>query len=233
MDRKKYLQRIGDILDVRINEYLFPCIEDLLLNGLSQERFAEGEGMPNRQKVTEFLARWCNFTGMSQEQCLDWLTEFALEVLSSRSRSGPSAIRHGTKSMTRYVYSQNKSFLCGCEMNSFHLRCETNCIIYVHQKNEYSVQEQKSKALYESILSKADNENREADKIHAKLKDKYREQYEKALQVIKEEIANGSSNKMILNILLDAGFKSITGKQWTMSLVFNERKKLQSRVDSS
>ncbi len=216
MNTNDYLIRLESILGTRKDEYLFACFKDLIVNGLQKNKFVDNELLPNRQDIVQFLSEWSRYAGMTQQQCLDWLLPFTMEVLSSLSRSSPSSIRHGTKSMIRHIYVSEKKFLCGREGNRFHARCSSACGIYDQMATGVipkMVITTSPPINYEQLLAKPRKPG---------LKDAYREQFEEALQLIQTERSKNTTRKNILKLLLEGGFKTITGKPWTLCVLNQE-----------
>ena len=225
MEKKDFLIRLESILGAQKEEYLFACVEDLIANGLQQRKFADNELQPCRQDIVEFLARWSRYAGMTQEQCLDWLLPFTMDVLSPLSRSSPSSIRHGTKSMTRYIYASEKEFRCGREGNRFHARCTSACGI--HDQMETGVVPQivvqiSPPIMYERLPVKPKKPG---------LKDANREQFEQALQFIQAERSQNTPRKKILKLLQEGGLQTITGKPWTLRSLDNEIAKMNASTE--
>lgn len=210
MEKNEYLSRVKTILGARKEEFLFACIADLIANGLQQRKFADNELQPCRQDIVEFLARWSRYAGMTQEQCLDWLLPFTMDVLSPLSRSSPSSIRHGTKSMTRYIYGSEKEFRCGREGNRFHARCTSACGIYDQMETDVVPQ------IVVRISPPITYEHLPVKPKKPGLKDTYREQFEEARRLIRTERSKKTMRKKILKLLVDGGYKTITGKRWTI-----------------
>jgi len=50
-----HLKRLKNISEVN-DKNLFPCIKDLVVNGLSLDRFSSEDSIPNRQDITKYLA---------------------------------------------------------------------------------------------------------------------------------------------------------------------------------
>lgn len=58
------------------------------------------------------------------------------------------------------------------------------------------------------------------------VKQKYRDQFEKALEVLQDQIKKGVSKPHIAVLLNDRGFKTRTGRKWTVPILQTELKKL-------
>ena len=57
------------------------------------------------------------------------------------------------------------------------------------------------------------------------VKQKYRDQFEKALEVVQDQIKKGVAIPDIVVLLNDRGFKTRTGRKWTYSILQSELKK--------
>jgi len=57
------------------------------------------------------------------------------------------------------------------------------------------------------------------------IKDKYKDQFEKALEVMEEHIKKEVPKQDIVTLLNDAGFKTRTGRKWTVPILQSELKK--------
>jgi len=199
------------LLQFRNDAEIFACIHDLVTNGLSKERFGQGEMPPNRQDVTQFLASWSLLAGLSQEQCSAWLTEYCVDVLSAISRSSLSQIRHSTKSNIKFIYRQAGKFVCRGPHNIFKAACDQNCPLYQEQLQLYEayVQEQNTPRKIEYK-----HEPRPPAPPPIAIKDRYRQQFEEAVKVIREKILAGSRMNDIVAYLHEKGYKTRTGKEW-------------------
>jgi hypothetical protein len=69
--------------------------------------------------------------------------------------------------------------------------------------------------------------------IKHSIKDEYKDQFEKAIEVAQLHLKQGVSKKEIVNLLNDKGFKTRTGKKWTYSLLGNELRKLNRNIDKA
>ena len=200
----------------RINlKYLFPCIKDLLSSGMDSKHLSVGQYGSSRQDITQYLAAWFKYIGVSQDDCQDWMIEYSVQVLSKISSSSHSRIRHSTKSNLKYIYKSDVSFDCGCENNIFKAFCSSKCPIYKEMSDKYK-QPKPAPQIYE--YRSAIKEVEPA----LSLKDRYREQFEKALETAIKHIEKGVSKKEVLILLNDREFKTITGRKWTYSTLLNE-----------
>ncbi len=60
----------------RGEDAIYPCIQDLLDNGLTLARFSHGEVKPQRQDITQYMAAWSKHVGLGDEECRSWLIEY-------------------------------------------------------------------------------------------------------------------------------------------------------------
>ena len=86
------------ILRKRGVDVIYPCVHDLLENGLVLDRFSDSEVKPQRQDITQYMAAWSKHVGLREEECRSWLIEYCVTMLAPISRTSPSGIRHSTKS---------------------------------------------------------------------------------------------------------------------------------------
>jgi ribosome-binding protein aMBF1 (putative translation factor) len=79
-------------------------------------------------------------------------------------------------------------------------------------------------------------EHRVADEIaptkHS-IKDEYKDQFEKAIEVAQHHLKQWVPKKKIVNLLNESGFKTRTGKKWSYSTLANELKKLNRNIDKA
>ena len=130
MTSTPFLTNLRTLLGDRGQDVIYPCIQDLVENGLTAARFSPADRIPTRQDVTQYIAAWCRHAGLNEEDCRGWLVEYAVVMLSSISRTSPSGIRHSTKSNVRYIYHGNIPFICECDENPFRAQCSINCPVY-------------------------------------------------------------------------------------------------------
>src|SRR3989304_6305290 len=98
MTHTPFLTALRALLDDRSGEVIYPCIHDLVENGLTLARFSSVNRIPTRQDVTQYLSAWCRHAGLTEEECRGWLIEYCTVMLSSISKTSVSGIRHSTKS---------------------------------------------------------------------------------------------------------------------------------------
>jgi hypothetical protein len=56
-----YLNMLGEMLGEKKNTCLFPCIRDLVANGLDPARFSDEDNTPTRQDVTQHMTAWFKY----------------------------------------------------------------------------------------------------------------------------------------------------------------------------
>ncbi len=219
MNGHYFLEKLIKQLSESSRAAIYPCVGDLIVNGIQASRFDPSEHLPNRQAVTQYLAAWCRDAGLSEVTCRNWLSEFALAILSVLSKSSPSGIRHSTKSNVKYIYRRNPPFICQAENNPFRAACSKTCPRY----QEMSVQAAKQKAEFEQMmlqhqLAAANN----APSPASGKREPFYEQFQEALQCIREELAKGTKKTRILKMLKEKGLKNSLGRPWNYNLLLKE-----------
>jgi hypothetical protein len=198
-----------------------------LSNGIVAERFKAGESFPSRQDVTHFILAWLKRNGVPADRCRNWMIGYCERKLSPISSSSPSRIRHSTKSLIKYIYrSEDVSFDCGCEQNKLKAACEPNCPIYGEMKVKHQ--------LRMNQLKDAINYVRPKDQPPAEpllqVRERYKEQFEKAMDVVREHLNQVSTLDEMKRYLNDQGYKTRTGKPWTVPILHHEIKKYNLRT---
>ena len=218
----KEIGRLTKILDDTQKQKIYLCIQDLLSGGIVPERFKVGESFPTRQDVTQFILAWLKYIGVSADRCRNWLIRYCEKELSQISSSSPSRIRHSTKSLIKYNYrSEAVSFDCGCEQNKLKAACQPSCPIYDEMKYKHKI---RMKKLYDDI-------NYVRPKVQPptepalQVKESFKEQFEKAMEVVREHLNQVSSIDEMTRYLNDQGYKTRTGKPWTVATLYRESKK--------
>jgi len=225
-----YLKKLKKILTENNEKYLFPCIRDLAANGLNVERFTNEEQAPSRQDVTQYIAAWFKYTGMSSDECSKWMLEYCVDVLSSISSSSKSRIRHSTKSNIKYIYKSDLSFDCRCEKNRFKAPCEPTCPVY--EEMLHKAKERETTKIVEYNKNRVEHKAaEEIAPISLSVKDKYKEQFEKALEVAQDYLKQWIPKTKIVYLLNHNGYKTRTGKKWSYSILTSELKKLKKNID--
>jgi len=209
---------------------LFHCIKDLVTNGLSLERFPEGERTPSRQDLTQFLAAWFKYIGISADECRDWMNRYCVDVLSSISSSSPSKIRHSTKSNIKYIYKSDTTLDCRCENNPFKTDCDRNCPVYEEMLGKYREAKAREANISYEIEGRNKVEDEEKEPSAPSVREQYRDQFEEAVKTAHECATRGVPHRKIVAFLNDRGFKTRSGKKWTYSLLGNELRAFRARM---
>ena len=215
-----YLQKLLDIVKNNNKSLPFVCIEDLVKNGLSLDRFlSDSMTRPNRHEITLFIAAWCRFAGLESEMYREWLTTYCVDVLSEISSSAASQIRHSTKSTIKYIHRSNVPFVCDCENNIFQADCSSDCPIYGEMKKIYAQNlenEKKRVAEYPK-----NTEVIEPDPESLPVTKRFEKQFLEAVGIIEERLKNGDTKKDIAAFLHAKGYKTRRGREWKATSVSN------------
>lgn len=215
-----FLDRLTALLGESGRAAIYPCIGDLVTNGLEASRFAPSDPMPTRQDVTQYLAAWCRDARLSEDECRTWLCDYAISKLSSISTSSPSGIRHSTKSNVKYIYGSARPFICAREGNEFRAECRTACPVY----NEMGIKAAAAIADASLRVERRPPMAPSTDSMPS-VKDIYREQFQAAMQLVSCELRKKTKKTAILDLLKQQGLKTRTGRGWTYgSLVLEIRK---------
>jgi len=217
MHEKKLIKIIGK----EVYEDAFICIKDLINNGLSLDRFTDDCRRPNRHEITLFLAAWCKRIGLNMEDYLEWLSDYCVDVLLVISSTKPSQIRHSTKSTVKYIHKFDVPFECNCEHNVFKAICSKNCAIYEKMHDIYLLNLEKKKKRIEAYQQTRSEVDSEPVYETISVKQQYKEQFEKAVNLIKQYLDKGHTQKEITVMLNDEGYKTITGRAWTAGIISN------------
>jgi len=211
----KHLKNLIKLAGQRdISDILYPCIEDLVQNGLRPERFAEQELTPTRQDVTQYLLTWLKSNGFSADQCREWVLEYCMDRLAFLSDSPLSKIRHSTKSNIKYIFRADIEFQCDCKFNPFRAKCSATCPVHREMYAKYKERKQaEANQTYEvEPLPQVDPDEFE---YRPSVKEKYKEQYQKSLRQMEELFAQGMPIKDIVEYLNEKKLYSRTGIKWT------------------
>ena len=65
------------------------------------------------------------------------------------------------------------------------------------------------------------------------VKEEYKEQFEKAMEVVQYHLKQRVPKKEIVSLLNDSGFKTRTGKQWSYAILAGELKKLNRDIEKA
>lgn len=226
MNTSKHLNSLKKILKSKEESFLFVCVNDLFQHGHTLSRFDEEERKPSRQDITQFIAAWFKYIDITPDECRDWLIDYCLDILSVISSSSLSQIRHSTKSNIKYIYQSDVTFDCGCENNMFKALCNQNCPVYDEMKEKYKKRmDREASKVYEII-----NRPPKTEVILAQpsIKEQYKDQFEKALEVATNYRKQGYKIKKIVQLLNDQNFKTRIGRKWTYPLLQNELSKINS-----
>lgn len=214
-------------MDNAQKQKIYACILDLLSNGIVAERFKAGESFPSRQDVTHFILAWLKHNGVPADRCRNWMIRYCERELSPISSSSPSRIRHSTKSLIKYIYrSEEVSFDCSCEQNKLKAACEPNCPIYGEMKYKHQV---RMKQLHDDINYVRPKVQPSAKPL-LQVRQRYKEQFEKAMDVVREHLNQVSTLDEMKRYLNDQGYKTRTGKPWTIPTLHHEIKKYNLRI---
>lgn len=246
---KDYLARLKSLLGVEHRDKLYCCIADLSEIGICQSRFDTADRRPDRQLVTQYLANWFKHAGLSEEECRDWLTDYAVTVLSAISSSSLSRIHHSTKSNIKYIYRNENAFDCGCENNPFKARCIQACPIYgdmaekaAERKRQQQKEEEerwKRRAEFErsQAQKKAEEEKRKEDaKIRAQAnraaankcaEERWFEACGEACEIAQGHRRKGWTMRQTAQALNDAGFRTSLGRLWSDQTINHALKRYQ------
>jgi hypothetical protein len=195
-------------------------LADLVVCGPRLEEWPSDPAKPNRMVLTEFLARWLKFAGLSQEDCQQWLLAYCCEVLAQYAKSSPSAIRHGTKATTRYVYRSPFPF-------DFEAMVDDRPEIVFPGQPAYVPILQKWRAELDDAKRIARESYRPPEFPPAlpPVKERYREQFENALALARQQREKGARLEIIVKMLNDQGFLTRTGRRWNIGTLVNSLKK--------
>ncbi len=207
-----YLKNLIKIIEQK--EILYPCIEDLVQNGLPTERFSDQDITPTRQDVTQYLLTWFKFNGIDADRCRQWIIEYSLDVLACLSSSSQSKILHSTKSNIKYIFKSDVQFECGCKHNPIRAICNENCPVYreMHAKYKKRKAEEANQTYEVEPLPRIDLDEFE---YRPSVKEKYKEQYKKSIEVLKELFEKCMPLKDIVTHLNTKKLYSRTGVRWT------------------
>ena len=209
-----HLQKLMNIIASEGKNEPYPCIKDLVENGLSLDRFAEGNHRPNRNETAIFLAAWCKRMGFTPEVYRDWLIDYTVDVLSGISSSSPSQIRHSTKSTIKYLHRSDVTFSCNCQNNVFKAICSLDCPIYGKMEEIYlrnlEIEQKRIEELQQIHKEVAPDPDPESLPVTKR----YKKQFDEAVALITQYLQEKRTKKDIFVILNEKGYKTITGNDW-------------------
>ena len=213
---------LAAMLRERGEDAIYPCIQDLLDNGLTLARFSPGEVKPQRQDITQYMAAWSKHVGLGDEECRSWLIEYCVVILSPLSKTSLSGIRHSTKSNIKYIYRYDIPFVCEHEKNPYRAKCSKECPAYATMLAKAC--DERNKTSKELTLAQP------ADAVETQVlpvKAIYRDQFETALRLVHDETKKGTKKKLIVQLLNEQGLKTKTGRRWTNSNLYAELRKMK------
>lgn len=225
-DEIPFLSQVKALLGERAEMKLYPCIRDLIENGLDLTRFEPGQSTPNRQAITHYLAAWSRHAGLTQEESTGWLMDYCVAKLAVLSRRTPAAIRHSTKGVLRYTYQSEVPFLCECIGNSFRAHCNTDCPVYAEMQAKLLAKANEPPPIYPIPRPPAP-----VLPPYVPVKVANRAQFETAMQLVREEIGKDTKLSRILELLEERGLKTRTGRKWTSGILRSEIAKANSAKD--
>ncbi len=172
------------------------------------------------------------YVGLEEDDCRNWLTEYAVDMLSPISRRSKSSIRHSTKSNIKYIYRSEISFACGRENNRFKACCSNTCPVYFNMSSNDGETLAKTLTTHDSTCStpySGTSSTSEFKSPSSSVKDTYFEQFEAANQVVQRELVKGTKKLAILNLLKREEMKTRTGRNWTYGILTTEIKKITEK----
>jgi hypothetical protein len=218
----KEIDRLKKILNDVQQQKIYACIQDVMTNGIVAGRFKAGEPFPSRQDVTHFILAWLKHTGVPADKCRTWMIRYCEKILSKISSSSPSRIRHSTKSLIKYIYrSEDVSFDCGCEQNKLKATCEPNCPVYGEMKDKDEI---RKKQWHDAVNYVRPPIQPPAEPL-LQIRERHKEQFQKAIDVVREQLSQISSVDEMTRYLNDQGFKTRNGKSWTVATLRRETQK--------
>lgn len=218
-----FLIRLNTLLGDRGKDTIYPCIRDLVENGLGLARFSAGEIAPQRQDITQYMAAWSRHAGLSEEESCGWLIDYCTIMLLSISPRSPAAIRHSTKSNLRYIYRSAVPFLCQCANNRFRAQCGSDCPVYADMQAK--IRAKASEVLNPRPVARPQSPLPEPA---LPVKEVYRKQFQAGLRFALDEVQKGTKMRRIVDLLNERGLKTRTGRKWQYAILRNELKNLQN-----
>ena len=227
-----HLNILIDLLKRQAEARVFPCIRELITEGLYLERLSPEDPKPSRHDITQFLAAWFRYMDVPEEICREWMIPYCTERLSAMSTSTLSQIRHNTKSNVKFIYKSQVPFTCGAKNNLFKASCAENCPLFEEMSEKH---QEKMAERAEMVERRYEPERLDQKKIEAdnaavsSRKEQYREQFVKAMAFACEQVAKGVVKKHIVTHLNEKGFKTRTGKRWSQGILAIELKKVREK----
>jgi len=227
-----HLNILIDILKRQAEGRVFPCIRELITEGLYPERLSPEDLKPSRHDITQFLATWFRYMDIPEEICREWMIPYCTERLSAMSSSAISQIRHNTKSNVKYIYKSQVPFKCGAKNNIFKASCAENCPLFeeMTEKHQEKMVERAEMVERGYEPERFDQKKIEADNAAVgSLKEQYQEQFVKAMAFACDQVAKGVIKKHIVTLLNEKGFKTRTGRKWSQAILASEFKKVREK----
>ncbi len=225
-----HLTTLTDLLKRLAEARVFPCIRELITEGLHPERLSPEAPKPSRHDITHFLAAWFRYVDIPEEICREWMIPYCTERLSAMSTSSLSQIRHNTKSIVKYIYKSQVPFTCGAKNNILKASCAENCPLFeeMTEKHQEKVAEQTKIVERQYEPERLDPKKIEAANVpYVSLKEQYQEQFVKAMAFACDQVDKGVAKKYIVAQLNERGFKTRTGRKWSPSILTSELKKVK------
>lgn len=223
-----HLNTLIDLLKKQAEAQVFPCIRELITEGLHSERLPPDDPAPSRQDITQFVAAWFQHIGTPKDVCREWMIPYCAERLSAMSSSSISQIRHSTKSNVKYIYKFEIPFECGAINNIFKASCAETCPLFEEMTEKYQkkMAEKAEKAERRYEPERLDQKAIAADNATVGLlKERYQEQFVKAMEFVRDQMAKGVARKHIVNRLNEQGLKTRTGRKWNHGTLSSELKR--------
>jgi hypothetical protein len=186
------------------NSLVYACLRDLLEHGPIGTRGTPVVSRPSRSVILHYLAKWARSVGLTEPACLEWLTAYAQDVLKAISTSSLGEIRHNVKGVVKYIYRSGYPFNCDKEKNPLQCVCDPQCPRYL----------QEPLPLPKIGVEPATTDESGRPRILGRIKDHYREQFEKSCAVILEMHAAGQKPAEIMERLNAENLPTKTGRKW-------------------
>ena len=222
---KSYLNTVKQILNENNKRLLFSCIRDLSINGLSFERFPEGERIPSQKDLTEFMASWFKYVGMSAEECRDWMNLYFAQVITHTYPHFDPRKEESVKADINDVYECDIIFDCECENNPLKAVCNRDCPVYGEMLNKYKDREAEEEAMFFGNTAKKIVKGRHVSPRTREVKEKYKVQFNEARKILLDQVERKIAKEEIVDFLNYHGFRSKTGKEWQLSTLYHELRK--------
>jgi len=220
-----YLNTVKQILYENNKRLLFSCIKDLSINGLSFERFPEGEYIPSQKELTKFMASWFKYVGMSAEECRDWMSLYCAQVITHTYPHFDPRKEQSVNSHINDVYESDIIFDCECENNPLKAVCNRDCPVYGGMLNKYKDREAEEEAMFFGNTAKKIVKGPQVTPRTREVKEKYKVQFNEAMKILFDQVEKKIAKEEIVDFLNYHGFRSKTGKEWQLSTLYHELRK--------